>query len=107
MNSNWLLMDSHRMLDGLSPGPRWALSLSLDAQWTLTGCLMDSHWMLDGLSLDARWTLTRCSMDSHWILDGLRGFRGRVVGMGTLDQWVRGSNSDARLISKGCVNPLK
>ena len=35
------------------------------------------------------------------------GFRGRVVGMGTLDQWVRGSNPDARLISKGCVEPLK
>ena len=25
----------------------------------------------------------------------------------SLDQWVQGSNSDARLISKGCVEPLK
>ena len=32
----------------------------------------------------------------------LCGFRGRVVGMGTLDQWVLGSNHDARLFSKGC-----
>ena len=37
----------------------------------------------------------------------LSGFRGRVVGMGTLDQWVWGSNPDTRLISKGCVEPLK
>ena len=29
------------------------------------------------------------------------------LGMGTLDQRVRGSNPDPRLISKGCVEPLK
>ena len=29
------------------------------------------------------------------------------LGMGTLDQWVRGSNPDARLISKGCAELLK
>ena len=35
------------------------------------------------------------------------GFRGRVGGMGTLDQQVWGSDPDAPLISKGCVEPLK
>ena len=60
-----------------------------DCQKSAWTALESSRWSIE------RYVGTQC------------GFRGRVLGMGTLDQRVRGSNPDTRLISKGCVEPLK